>query len=199
MPTNKCPQHVFRNKTVTLLPFQSTDELFSVEPLAPPTNRANAGGIAQIANTTASVHLGVDPLDSERSSSGFISRINIRLGDIEDNNDADALVQDDGETSEQEDMAEREQPPPRRSSSLRPVASAASMNAEDESQDLLRSEENAQGESDNEFNFHEPETDSDSDDNQSTQDAQRSVQTGATAGSDTGEDLVVYLLSSACC
>lgn len=73
------------------------------------------------------------------------------------------------------------------------------MNAEDESQDLLRSEENAQGESDNEFNFHEPETDSDSDDNQSTQDAQRSVQTGATAGSDTGEDLVVYLLSSARC
>lgn len=48
-----------------------------------------------------------------------------------------------------------------------------------------------EGESDNEF-FHEAETESDSDDNQSsTQDAQRSVQTGATAGSDTG---VVSLL-----
>lgn len=38
------------------------------------------------------------------------------------------------------------------------------------------------------FNFHEAETESDSDDNLSTQDAQRSVQTGATHGSDTGED-----------
>lgn len=38
------------------------------------------------------------------------------------------------------------------------------------------------------FNFHEAETESDSDDNLSTQDAQRSVQTGATHGSDTGDD-----------
>lgn len=37
------------------------------------------------------------------------------------------------------------------------------------------------------FNFHEAETESDSDDNLSTQDAQRSVQTGATHGSDTGD------------
>lgn len=39
------------------------------------------------------------------------------------------------------------------------------------------------------FNFHEAETESDSDDNLSTQDNQRSVQTGATHGSDTGDDL----------
>lgn len=41
-------------------------------------------------------------------------------------------------------------------------------------------------ESDNDFTFNDAETDSDSDDNQSNQDAQRSVQTGATVGSETG-------------
>ncbi|XP_053696945.1 E3 ubiquitin-protein ligase hyd isoform X2 [Sabethes cyaneus] len=160
----------------------STDDLFSVEPLAPPTNRAS--NIVDIATGSSRG----EPVENERSSnSGFMSRINLRLRDIEDNNDADAMVQDDGETSEQEEMSERDQPPPRRSSGVRAVASAAAINAsEEESQDPLRNEEAAQGESDTEFNFHEAETESDSDDNQSTQDAQRSVQTGATAGSDTG-------------
>lgn len=46
-----------------------------------------------------------------------------------------------------------------------------------------------EGESDMDFNLYEAETESDSDDNLSTQDAQRSVQTGATHGSDTGEDV----------
>lgn len=67
-----------------------------------------------------------------------------------------------------------------------------SSNLEEEAQDPLRNEEvAAEAESDTEFNFHEAETESDSDDNQSTLDAQRSVQTGATAGSDTGEELMV--------
>nr|XP_029736104.1 E3 ubiquitin-protein ligase hyd isoform X6 [Aedes albopictus] len=161
----------------------STDDLFSVEPLAPPTNRTV--NIADISTTSSRG----DVTENERSSnSGFMSRINLRLRDIEDNNDVDAMAQDDGETSEQEEMSEREQPPPRRSSSVRAVSNSVPINAnEEESQDPLRNEEAAQGESDTEFNFHEAETESDSDDNQSTQDAQRSVQTGATAGSDTGE------------
>ncbi|XP_038119605.1 E3 ubiquitin-protein ligase hyd isoform X3 [Culex quinquefasciatus] len=165
----------------------STDDLFSVEPLAPPANRGTAN-IADIA-AGSSRGGGSDGIEAERSTnSGFMSRINLRLRDIEDNNDNDAMAQDDGENSEPEEMSEREQPPPRRSSGgVRTVSSAATLNAgEEESQDPLRNEEAAQGESDTEFNFHEAETESDSDDNQSTQDAQRSVQTGATAGSDTG-------------
>ncbi|XP_055611780.1 E3 ubiquitin-protein ligase hyd-like isoform X2 [Uranotaenia lowii] len=160
----------------------STDDLFSVEPLAPPTNRTTT-----IADIVTGSSRG-EGIETERSSnSGFMSRINLRLRDIEDNNDTDAMVQDDGETSEQEEMSEREQPPPRRSSGARTNSNPVAINAsEEESQDPLRNEEAAQGESDTEFNFHEAETESDSDDNQSTQDAQRSVQTGATAGSDTG-------------
>ncbi|XP_062562210.1 E3 ubiquitin-protein ligase hyd isoform X2 [Armigeres subalbatus] len=160
----------------------STDDLFSVEPLAPPTNRA-----ANVVDIASGSSRG-DVIETERSSnSGFMSRINLRLRDIEDNNDADQMAQDDGETSEQEEMSEREQITPRRSVSVRAVSSSVAINAnEEESQDPLRNEEAAQGESDTEFNFHEAETESDSDDNQSTQDAQRSVQTGATAGSDTG-------------
>lgn len=52
----------------------------------------------------------------------------------------------------------------------------------------------AEGESDNEF-FHEAESESDSDDNQSIQDAQPSVQTRATAGSDTGEISLLVILN----
>uniref|UniRef100_A0A1Q3FUI0 HECT-type E3 ubiquitin transferase n=1 Tax=Culex tarsalis TaxID=7177 RepID=A0A1Q3FUI0_CULTA len=165
----------------------STDDLFSVEPLAPPANRG-AVNIADMA--TGSSRGGGEGIETERSAnSGFMSRINLRLRDIEDNNDNDAMAQDDGENSEPEEMSEREPAPPRRSSGgVRTVSSAATLNAgEEESQDPLRNEEAAQGESDTEFNFHEAETESDSDDNQSTQDAQRSVQTGATAGSDTDD------------
>lgn len=50
-----------------------------------------------------------------------------------------------------------------------------------------RNEEGMQDdESDNDFTFNDAETESDSDDNQSNQDAQRSAQTGATVGSETG-------------
>ncbi|XP_075147167.1 E3 ubiquitin-protein ligase hyd isoform X2 [Haematobia irritans] len=63
------------------------------------------------------------------------------------------------------------------------------VNNQDE--DILDSGRNDEGiqddESDTEYTFNEPETESDSDDNQSNQDAQRSVQTGATVGSETDE------------
>lgn len=59
---------------------------------------------------------------------------------------------------------------------------------EEDVMDSGRNEEIIQDdESDNDFPFNDPETESDSDDNQSNQDAQRSVQTGATVGSETGE------------
>lgn len=64
--------------------------------------------------------------------------------------------------------------------------------ANHQDEDVLESGRNDEGiqddESDNEYTFNEPETESDSDDNQSNQDAQRSVQTGATVGSETGFD-----------
>lgn len=57
--------------------------------------------------------------------------------------------------------------------------------------DMIESQRNEEGmqddESDNDFTFNDAETESDSDDNQSNQDAQRSVQTGATVGSETGK------------
>ncbi|XP_058978714.1 E3 ubiquitin-protein ligase hyd isoform X2 [Musca domestica] len=63
--------------------------------------------------------------------------------------------------------------------------------ANNQDEDILESGRNDDGiqddESDNEYTFNEPETESDSDDNQSNQDAQRSVQTGATVGSETDE------------
>lgn len=99
--------------------------------------------------------------------------------DMDDPSDADATGQDDGEISEQDEVMERE---PQRSSS-RPSRNGGAIMADEDS---LRNEDVVQEESDF-FNFNEAETESDSDDNQSTQDAQRSVQTGATAGSDTGE------------
>lgn len=64
-------------------------------------------------------------------------------------------------------------------------------------EDILEASRNEEGiqddESDNEYTFNEPETESDSDDNQSNQDAQRSVQTGATVGSETGLEIIYYL------
>ncbi|EDV98558.1 E3 ubiquitin-protein ligase hyd [Drosophila grimshawi] len=56
-------------------------------------------------------------------------------------------------------------------------------------EDMIESQRNEEGmqddESDNDFTFNDAETESDSDDNQSNQDAQRNVQTGATVGSET--------------
>lgn len=111
---------------------------------------------------------------------------NYRLRPLDDNeNDAvNDSVADDEEVSEQDDVqSERDRHNSNRS------------NLDEDAQDALRNEDVVQeGESDTEY-FHEAETESDSDDNQSTQDAQRSVQTGATAGSDTGEGPILFLLS----
>lgn len=69
--------------------------------------------------------------------------------------------------------------------------------AHNQDEDILEASRNEEGiqddESDNEYTFNEPETESDSDDNQSNQDAQRSVQTGATLGSETGLEIIYYL------
>lgn len=57
--------------------------------------------------------------------------------------------------------------------------------------DMIENQRNDEGmqddESDNDFTFNDAETESDSDDNQSNQDVQRSVQTGANVGSETGK------------
>lgn len=131
-----------------------------------PSNRTTGILTAQASTSAANV-------DAERNSDpDYISRIRVRLREVDENNDNDAAIQDDGEASEHEEQEIQQN----------------AQNADDV-QDQLRNEEAVvENESDTEFNFNEAETDSDSDDNQSTQDAQRSVQTGATAGSDTGDD-----------
>lgn len=145
----------------------SADDLFSVEPLAPPTARENDGNrMSNLRAEIDSVSLGVRLSESFRN-----------LDDAIDNDAVIDNAADDGEASEQDEtQSERDRHNSTRSNN---------------DEDTLRNDEVVpEGESDNEF-FHEAETESDSDDNQSTQDAQRSVQTGATAGSDTG---VVSLL-----
>lgn len=69
-----------------------------------------------------------------------------------------------------------------------PNSGSIAHNQDEDMMDAVRNDEAMQDdESDNEYTFNEPETESDSDDNQSNQDAQRSVQTGATVGSETGK------------
>lgn len=173
---------------------QSADDLFSVEPLAPSALRDGNGDGRSGAR------------GNDDQSSGFLSRldVNYRLRQLDETIDNDAVVDnvaDDEEASEQDDVT-----------SERDRHNSTRSNNDDDGQDGLRNEEGMnehskpkfrlhvilcccclfvvsvvqEGESDNEF-FHEAESESDSDDNQSTQDAQRSIQTGATAGSDTGE------------
>lgn len=140
----------------------NADELFSVEPMAPSSNRENVPNIQ-----TASINVVDDNADVQGSE--FVARVRVRLRD--DANE-EANTQDDGEVSEQEDGDQLQN----------------ENRAEPDGQEMMRNEDGgAENESDNEFNFNEAESDSDSDDNQSTQDAQRSVQTGATAGSDTDD------------
>lgn len=145
----------------------SADDLFSVEPLAPSSSRESDGNrISSLRSEIDTVSLGV--------------RLSERFRNLDDTIDNDVVTDnaaDDGDASEQDDThSERDRHNSTRSNN---------------DEDGLRNEEVVpEGESDNEF-FHEAETESDSDDNQSTQDAQRSVQTGATAGSDAG---VVSLL-----
>lgn len=64
---------------------------------------------------------------------------------------------------------------------------ANSHNQDDELIENQRNEDGMQDdESDNDFTFNDAETESDSDDNQSNQEVQRSVQAGATVGSENG-------------
>ncbi|KAL7038434.1 hypothetical protein ACKWTF_009577 [Chironomus riparius] len=143
------------------------DDLFSVEPLAPASRQST------IVDAVAS------RIDSETSESGFLSRISSALRNELDN-DADAMVQDDGDISEQDEAQSVIH-------SRQNISNNNNNNVVDDvPEDQIGQGDGHEAESDNEFNFQEAETESDSDDNQSTQDAGRSVQTGATAGSDTG-------------
>lgn len=149
----------------------NSEDVFSVEPLAPVQSRRRS---------STNSNGGGDGMGDGFMGGDLSSRLRASA-DMDDPSDADATGQDDGEISEQDEVMERE---PTRSSS-RPSRNGGGAIMADESVDSLRNEDVAQEENDF-FNFNEAETESDSDDNQSTQDAQRGVQAGATAGSDTG-------------
>lgn len=145
------------------------DDLFSVEPLAPTSRQSSLQDAVS------------SRIDTEASESGFLARISSALrNDLDDTNDPDAMVQDDGDVSEHDEAQ----------SVIHSRQNLSNNNnnnlADDAVDDQMGQDGGHEAESDNEFNFQEAETESDSDDNQSTQDAGRSVQTGATAGSDTG-------------
>ncbi|XP_059219991.1 E3 ubiquitin-protein ligase hyd isoform X2 [Stomoxys calcitrans] len=128
----------------------NSDDLFSVDPLAP-------SSVAEAIIDTNTIH------EATSESAGAFN--------FQPSYGIDSIALRD--VSENEENANREN----------------SANNQDE--DILESGRNDEGiqddESDNEYTFNEPETESDSDDNQSNQDAQRSVQTGATVGSETDE------------
>lgn len=137
------------------------DDLFSVEPLAPASRQ-----------TTLSEAV------LSRINSDLVEMTSALRNDLDDTNDPDAMVQDDGDISEQDESVIL---------SRQNLSNNNNNNVADEViDDAMGQDGGHEAESDNEFNFQEAETESDSDDNQSTQDAGRSVQTGATAGSDTG-------------
>ncbi|XP_068157779.1 E3 ubiquitin-protein ligase hyd isoform X1 [Drosophila tropicalis] len=126
----------------------NSDELFSVEPLAP-----------------SNVEPSSDQIVGHEASNDQSSSFN-----IQQNYEVVAM---DGlrDASESEEVTNRE------------------TNSHSQDDDMIENQRNEDGlqddESDNDFTFNDAETESDSDDNQSNQDAQRSVQTGATVGSET--------------
>lgn len=149
--------------SISSLSSDSPDDLFSVEPLAPSTTRDGANDDNRLAG------IGRGAINSVSVDVDYGLR---QLGGDTDNDATADNAADDEEASEQDDtQSERDRHNSTRSNN---------------DEEVLR-EVVAEGESDNEF-FHEAETESDSDDNQSIQDAQPSVQTRATAGSDTGDD-----------
>jgi E3 ubiquitin-protein ligase EDD1 len=151
------------------------DDLFSVEPLAAPTSRHSS---LQDAVTSR--------IDTEPSESGFLARISSALrNDLDDTNDPDAMAHDDGDISEHDESQSVIH-------SRQNISNNNNNVVDDAVDDQIGQDGGHEAESDNEFNFQEAETESDSDDNQSTQDAGRSVQTGATAGSDTGKFYTPY-------
>ncbi|KAM7362066.1 E3 ubiquitin-protein ligase hyd isoform 4-T4 [Cochliomyia hominivorax] len=128
----------------------NSDDLFSVEPLAP------SSAVESVIETST-----VHETNSDQAT-GFNFQPNYGIDGI-------ALR----DTSENEETPNREG------------------GVQNHDEDILEASRNEEGiqddESDNEYTFNEQETESDSDDNQSNQDAQRSVQTGATVGSETDE------------
>ncbi|KAG4078397.1 hypothetical protein HA402_013107 [Bradysia odoriphaga] len=163
----------------------NSDDLFSVEPLTPSSVARNVANVPSSRQGYKVYNLGTRNVGDQASS--FLSRIDRYRMRRLDEAAEDAAIdngQDDEDISEQDDISNE-----RDRSNIRP-----SNNMDEDVPDPLRNEDAVmEGESDNEFNFHEAETESDSDDNQSTQDAQRSVQTGATAGSDTGGGSILML------
>lgn len=158
--------------SITSSNVDSADDLFSVEPLAPSALRDGNADSNRLSSLRG----------NDDQSPGYLSRIdvNYRLRQLDDTIDNDAVIDNTGD--EQDEVSEQDD-----AQSERDRHNSTRSNNDEDAQDALRNDEVVpEGESDNEF-FHEAETESDSDDNQSTQDAQRSVQTGATAGSDTGE------------
>ncbi|CAG9834089.1 unnamed protein product [Diabrotica balteata] len=151
-----------------------SEELFLVDPLAP--SAANSGS-RSISNSQSADNF---PFLAEAVRRAVASR-NDLLNDINDG-ESMAIDNDEDNASEHDDTpADRELPIAVRQSSLNENESQEA--AADQQENRLQGEE-----SDPELDLL-AETESDSDDNHSNQDAasaQRSVQTGATAGSDTG-------------
>ncbi|KAH8242648.1 hypothetical protein KR032_000861, partial [Drosophila birchii] len=130
------------------LDVRNSDDLFSVDPLAP----------SNVESTSEQI-LGHDAGNDQSSS--FNIQQNYDVVAMETIRDA----------SESEEVINRE------------------TNSHSQDDELIENQRNEDGmqddESDNDFTFNDAETESDSDDNQSNQEAQRSVQTGATVGSET--------------
>ncbi|XP_062127292.1 E3 ubiquitin-protein ligase hyd [Drosophila sulfurigaster albostrigata] len=125
----------------------NSDDLFTVEPLAPSNIEINSEQI---------VH---DAINAQNSN--FSGQQNYDIVAIDTLRDP----------SESEEIPNREN------------------NLSSHDEDLIESQRNEEAmqddESDNDFTFNDAETESDSDDNQSNQDAQRSGQAGTTVGSET--------------
>ncbi|XP_011188197.2 E3 ubiquitin-protein ligase hyd isoform X1 [Zeugodacus cucurbitae] len=135
--------------TMSSTSIDSSDDLFSVEPLAP-------------SSTTESL---TEPVSSHEENQTNTPGYNMQSNFSMDNID---VLRDAQESDDTNNRGNR------------------NISQEEDILDSARNEEVIQDdESDNDFPFNDPETESDSDDNQSNQDAQRSVQTGATVGSET--------------
>lgn len=117
------------------------DDLFSVEPLAPPPARPSST-MAQESSSR---------LDLDSNAAGFLARITSALrGDMDDNNDADAMVQDDDGGSGDELNDSRSTA----AGSLQSQRQNNNNNGNDEAgEDNLAQDANQEPESDNEFNF----------------------------------------------
>lgn len=156
-----------------------------MEPLAPQSGRTTIG------NQLAS-HNDVQPL----LDSGVV-RVGAR--DLDDTNDAESMAidNDDDAASEQEDVpAERELSVAQMAREVRESRERVDSSADTIGHDASMAQ---QEDSDPELDLL-VESESDSDDNHSNQDAasaQRSTQTGATAGSDTGMNESMLLIFTA--